>query len=142
MRQNWTEGNPYNELLSRTFARLSRARVFRGFMRMAVSPTLPTHLALRLLVRRGIKMRAAVSRQLAELPAERFIRLRYEDLCREPDRHIGQILDFLKTTPRTAIDYGPWIQKRGLKLLPDLAAIEDKLCLRLGCGRDEESYTV
>jgi hypothetical protein len=142
MRQNWTEGNPYNELLSRTFARLSRSRVFRGFMRLAVSPTFPTHLALRLLVRRGMKMRAAVRRQLAELPPERFIRLRYEDLCQEPDRHIGQILDFLNTTPRAAIDYGPWIAKRSLKLLPDIAAIEDKLCRRLGCGREEPSYEV
>lgn len=42
-----------------------------------------------------------IERQLRRLPADRWIRVRYEDLCREPDRTMSRLFEFCGVKPYT-----------------------------------------
>jgi hypothetical protein len=46
--------------------------------------------------------------------------LRYEDLCREPVACMQKTLGFLKLEQQAQVDYGAWIDKRPLKILPEV----------------------
>ncbi|MEW5985107.1 MAG: sulfotransferase [Chloroflexota bacterium] len=54
-------------------------------------------------------------------PAEHYVSLRYEDLCSNPRRQIGRLLDFLGLRPEREVAFDT-IQPRQQKLLPEIEA--------------------
>ncbi len=127
MRKNWTEGNPYAHLLSKTFARLQENCLVVGYMQWMTNPHSRVQLARRILTFRTWKSMRYFFDKIDLLPRSDYISLRYEKLCNNPAKEIASVLGFLGVKSRLEVDYKRWIKPRPVKLLPGLERVEGKL---------------
>jgi hypothetical protein len=56
------------------------------------------------IVGKWIRMNRSIERQLSRLPADRWIRIRYEDLCRDPAATMSRFFEFVGARPFTVPD--------------------------------------
>jgi hypothetical protein len=57
---------------------------------------------------------------LKQLPEDRFVEIRYEDLCTDADATLGRILDFLALAPRTPFSAREIVKPRAPRVLPEI----------------------
>jgi hypothetical protein len=141
VRKLWTEPSPWVDLFFPGRQRLFRMGWYRRLLAWLVSPDSRLCPVLRLLQRRSRGQRDAVRRRIGALPGESYISLRYEDLCREPERNMSRILDFLGCKPRVAVDYASLIERRPRRWSPDIQRAQERLCAYYGCGLTDGDYT-
>lgn len=142
IRRNWTEGNPWVDLMFPLRVKLAQSRWFSGLIRRIVAPASIAQLPLRLLPWRSRRVRAAFARRISRLPAGSYIRLRYEDLCRDPQKHMADILAFLDQTPPNVVDYSKLIDSRPRRWPPDVERAKERLCKYFDCGIPADAYKV
>ncbi len=130
MHQNWTEGNPYVQQLSATWARLQNNSLFAWYMRWMTNPNSKVQLARRILTFPASRSMHYFFNNIESLSQSDYILIRYEDLCENPNSHIRSILDFLEIKSRAEVDYTKWIKPRPLRLLPGLKRAERKLHMK------------
>lgn len=61
-------------------------------------------------------------KNINQLSKEDYISIRYEDLCREPNRAIAGIMDFLHL--ESNIDHSNYIKPRNLKVIPEVKTMK------------------
>jgi hypothetical protein len=126
------ERNPYVELMFPPLAWVNKSWWTNRLARLIVSQ--------RSLARSSRQVRRNVRRLLPQLPPETYLRLRYEDLCREPQKCMQSIFDFLAAPPQVQIDYAKMIDRRPRRWLPEIEAQKNALCRAFGCGVAEDDY--
>ncbi len=57
---------------------------------------------------------------IGAVPKAKYISVRYEDLCTDPDEAIGGILRFLEVEPKSVASYRDFIEPRAPKILPEV----------------------
>lgn len=127
VRTSWYEGNPLNQLRSKTYTKLQKNHLFSGFIRWLTSPHSRIQLGRRLITRRLCKNETYFIQKIGILAPTEYISVRYEDLIADPDSVIGRIFEFLQVEPRVKVDYRQYIQPRSIPLLPEVQREEERL---------------
>ena len=60
---------------------------------------------------------------IVNLPQTDYINVKYEDLCRQPNQVISNILNFVDACPSLNVDYSQLIQPRHLEWLPEITDV-------------------
>lgn len=120
MHKNWSEGNPYVSMMSETFARMQRKPLARRFMYWVTDPHSRVRLAQRIVTRRAVQSANYFLKNIDRLPQEQYVSLGYEEMCRDANREIGRVLEFLNVTSATGVDFQAQISPRPTRLLPGL----------------------
>jgi hypothetical protein len=68
---------------------------------------------------------------VGDLPDTDYISVRYEDLCRDPEKNVARILDFLEVSSAVERPYDAFIDPRSVQLLPEIARKYDDIQERL-----------
>jgi hypothetical protein len=74
-----------------------------------------------------IRMARYFVENIHAVPAARYVSIRYEDLCKQPDAAMGNILDFLRATPAAPRSYKDSIEPRPPKILPEVKKRYDQI---------------
>ncbi|MDZ4688795.1 MAG: sulfotransferase [Planctomycetaceae bacterium] len=133
MQTNQQAGNPYVRLLidAPGFVQtIHKSRPVQAFFRWATSSKNPWRLALRHLASSGEKARCEFIDGIAQLPADSYVSVKYEDLCQQPDEVMGRILAFVQASPTAGVDYQELIQPRPTRLLDEVQEWEPRLLKR------------
>ena len=141
MQNNWKEGNPYLALLSPKLRRGYKNGLMRAFMRKMLSPNMPVHPMLEVLIWQAVKTERLMLQSLGALPEKTYVSLRYEDFCLDPGAVIHRIFQFLELTPREAIDYEKMVAPRTDRLLPEVEQARKKICRKLKGSMEQQGYT-
>lgn len=130
MQTTRAKGNPYVQFIADVpglIPFLYRTRLLRMVKNWTVSPKNSLRLGLRLLARKGEKLRHAYRRDILKLPEESWLSIRYEDLCEQPNELIEEILAFAGVECARHLDYSRWTKPRPLVLLPEVQSWESHL---------------
>jgi hypothetical protein len=81
---------------------------------------------------------------LRHLPTDRYVEIRYEDLCRDADATLGRVLDFLEVQARTPFSARDLVQPRPSRVSQEIRDAYEKIraalasyCLIQGYDRDQ-----
>lgn len=140
--RNWREGNPWVDLMFPLRARLTKSKLLKKIIQWLVFPRPGTRPGIWVLAWHSRRVRRNFARRISWLPSECYIRLRYEDLCREPQKHITKILEFAGCPSDTTINYATLIARRPRQWPRDIEGASKRLCRFFGCGPEEDAYEV
>jgi len=144
MQTNQKAGNPYVRLLidAPGFVQtIHKSWPVQTFLRWATSPKNPWRLALRNMASSGEKARCGFIDGIAQLPADSYVSVKYEDLCEQPDEVMGRILAFVQATPIDGVDYKELIQPRPTRLADEIKDWEPWLLKRFQRSMSYHHYT-
>lgn len=132
LQKNWTgDPNPYISLLFERYARAQRNPFIKGLMRWATNPESRIQLIRHVLTRKYVRLECAYRQRIGLIPKDRYITIRYEELCANPQSTIEQIMSFIGIRPDKACDYASFVKPREARLLPSLERDRDALSRRL-----------
>lgn len=140
MRRAWFKGNAYTQMMSRSYARLQNNPLIRGTMQWLLDPDAQRMVITHQMVRRITRGANYYQKHIDGLDRSDYCVLRYEDLCADPNRTIGDILDFLGLEPEVQMDFAPLVEPREVVLLPEIARIETKLRERFATIMERNGY--
>lgn len=112
--------NPYLDALitDKSYSRLFERPLLLNTLRFALSSR--SNIGQRMLTRYLRRVTNYYLRNIASLPKEDYVSLKYEDLCAQPESIIRQVLAMLGLEPQHALDYQAFVAPRPLRLLPEL----------------------
>ncbi len=110
--------NEYMRMLARWYARVWDSPLRRHMMQQVFSGRVPVW---KYIVPRHVHLAANYFMKNVDRldPADMHC-LRYEDLCADPVATMQSIFDFLNLQPAASVNYAGWIDKRPLKILPEV----------------------
>jgi hypothetical protein len=141
LRQIWHDGNAYAQMLGGERGKWLDNSVVHAILSWATDPHSRVRLAERLLVRYATRWTTGYLDRIAALPKDCYHELRYEDLCRQPNESIRDIMTFLGEQPENVVDYRDEIAVRPTNLLPGLLARKAALQQKFERYRRAWGYT-
>lgn len=141
LRQIWHDGNAYAQMLGGERGKWLDNPVVHALLSWATDPRSRVRLAERLLVRYATRWTTGYLDRIAALPKDCYHELRYEDLCRQPNESIRDIMTFLGQQPENVVDYRDEIAVRPTNLLPGLSARKTALQQKFERYRQAWGYT-
>jgi hypothetical protein len=131
MRSLLRERNEYHALLAGSYDRLMRSPARRRIAWWIFRSSLGT----RIVGRQVARAANYFVRNIHRLNSDRYVCIRYEDLCRDPRSLIGEIMDFLGVEQNTDLAYESLVRASEAPLPDRLGASQEKLLRRLHLGR-------
>ncbi len=128
-RITFSEPNPYGMMISRRYQVMFKRRIGLYIVRFLYSDT--WDLGARMTSRHVAAAASYYLDHVSELPPSRYIEIRYEDLCEQPNERVKEIMDFLGLQDRTGEDFSALIAKRPIHLLPDVERQLPRIAPRL-----------
>ena len=110
--------NEYTALIAPIYAELFKNPIRLNFIRLLHSKYLG--MGLRQVMQKSAEATAYFMQNISELPEQDYISIRYEDLCREPDLTIQQVMAFLDLQDYLELEFSQRIKPRSLNLLPEV----------------------
>lgn len=141
LRQIWHDGNAYAQMLGGERGKWLDNSLVHAILSWATDPRSRIRLAERLLVRYATRWTTGYLDRIAALPKDCYHELRYEDLCRQPNESIRDIMTFLGQQPENVVDYRDEIAVRPTNLLPGLSARKTALQRKFERYRRAWGYT-
>ncbi len=129
IRSSLEKKNDYIALIAPWYAKL-----FHQPLRLALARTLFSAkwpFWKRMTPRHIVKVANYYMANIASIPKDKYISVRYEDLCTDPDAAIAGMMRFAGVTPATRVSYRDFIEPRAPKILPEVHENFEKIRPRL-----------
>ena len=100
------------------------------------------HLGFRMVTQHVVRACEYFLNQISRLPELDIVKVRYEDLCQEPEQVADQIIDTLGLVKIKEPDYPSLIQPRKIELVPEIKRVQDRLTNKLSNYLEYWNYGV
>jgi len=127
LHSSWSGTNPYIARLSKAYSRLHKIPLLMSIPPWITNPSSKGQLIRHILTRRIIKIMAYYMQSIESLAPEDYVSVRYEDLCEDPKNVFPDITDLAGVKPEFNLPFEEHIKPRNMRLIPTLAADEEKL---------------
>jgi Sulfotransferase family len=134
---NW---NPYTSLISKQYSKIFKNPVNRLIYRSMYSRNL--NLGVSKMLKQSIKSTSYFLENINTLSSERYVSIRFEDFCDQPQATLKKIFDFLQIVPEIPTDYDSLIQSRPVRLLPTVEKNQSHIYKKLTPCFDFHGYSI
>jgi hypothetical protein len=119
--------NPYTALFSSSYDQLFENLLALYISRMYYSSVFP--IGIFSVINRSTRAVKYYLKNIDQLQGTDYISIRYEDLCREPDKVIPNVMDLLHLS--SDMDFSQYISPRKMDLLPEVKMLQKFISLKM-----------